>query len=98
VPGDYDGDGKTDFAVIREGSEWTWFVLQSSNDTFFAVQFGARGQFSAQSDYDGDGRTDVAAYDPFTGAFYYLRSSDGALTARAFGRNGDFPIAVYNSF
>ena len=98
APGDYDGDGKTDFAVIREGSEWTWFVLQSSDDTYFAVQFGAKGQFAAPADYDGDGRTDVATYDPFTGAFYYLRSSDGAFTARAFGRNGDFPIAVYNSF
>jgi len=30
VPGDYDGDGKTDLAVYRDG---TWFILRSSGGT-----------------------------------------------------------------
>lgn len=36
VPGDYDGDGKHDIAVFREG---VWYLLQS-RDGFRAIQWG----------------------------------------------------------
>ncbi len=37
VPADYDGDGRADIAVFREG---TWY-LQRSRDGFTAMSFGA---------------------------------------------------------
>ena len=37
VPADYDGDGHADIAVFRQGA---WHMLRSSNNAFYAEQFG----------------------------------------------------------
>jgi uncharacterized delta-60 repeat protein len=88
APGDYDGDGKYDTAVFRGG---TWYVLNSSDNSFFGVQFGVASDIPMPADYDGDGRTDIGVFRPATGAWYYLRSSDGGFGSNFWGATGDIP-------
>jgi hypothetical protein len=90
---DYDGDRRADFAVIRFSNN-AYYVNRSSNNTFFAVQFGFAGSDIPQpGDYDGDGRADIAVFRPSTGTFIVLRSSDNMVQFFRFGLNGDEPVA-----
>ncbi len=39
VPGDYDGDGKTDYAVWRQDTGY-WYILRSSDGEAASQQWG----------------------------------------------------------
>jgi hypothetical protein len=61
---DFDGDGKSDFAVTRnEGNSKIWYVWQS-RDGFKGFNWGVNGDMLAPGDYDGDGKTDFAIFRP----------------------------------
>ncbi|HKP68357.1 MAG TPA: hypothetical protein VJV05_03670 [Pyrinomonadaceae bacterium] len=87
IPGDYDGDGKTDIAISRgfnmscAACVTTWYIRYTSGipDATFQWGAGALDQF-AQGDYDGDGITDPTVYRRAgENNFYVLRSSDQAM-------------------
>lgn len=97
---DFDGDGKTDYAVTRsENNLKVWYVWQSSQG-FKAFQWGLASDTPVAGDYDGDGKTDFAVYrkDFMAGivhSFYIFQSQTNSLvtkTIRSPGAIGDFVL------
>ena len=95
VPGDYDGDGKTDIALwggenIEYGDgRWKW--IRSSDGQYESVRFGYPGDRTVQGDYDGDGKTDYALYRrgliPHSQNYFYILGSSSGFHAIAWGRS-----------
>jgi len=106
VPGDYDGDGKFDFAAARTGlnanSPLVWWILQSSTGTSRTQTFGITSDSPAQGDYDGDARTDIAVYRPgaTTGTqsnFWVFRSLDSTAQLTPWGVRPDFAVNTFDA-
>jgi hypothetical protein len=90
-PADFDGDGKSDWAVTRAGS-LVWHILNTAGYT--GVSWGDSGDIRVPGDYDGDGISDIAIWRPSTGTFWVRRSSDLGTMALNWGQNGDDPRVV----
>ncbi len=71
--GDYDGDGKTDYTIVRlvggNTGNFVWYILSSSTNTMRAVTFGSRAglpasnaggfKFFPGADFNADGRDEL---------------------------------------
>jgi len=96
VPGDYDGDGKTDFAIFRPDAAnhlGSWYILYSASNAWTQIQWGHDSDIDnlTPADFDGDGRTDIALWRPANGGWYILKSSDNQALSFQFGSSGDKP-------
>lgn len=105
IPGDYNGDGFSDFAVYRPSSA-SWFVLysnqQAGNANFMFKRFGLPKDHPMPRDVDADGLMDLVLYRPETANWFSCLSSrqfkcfkdDSSLTVPPyqFGISGDYPL------
>ncbi len=82
IPGDYDGDGKSDFAVFRPinittptvVNKGTWYIANSGGGGG-EFDFGLHDDVPVPADYDGDGSTDVAIWRKSNATWYIINSS-----------------------
>jgi FG-GAP-like repeat len=98
-PGDYDGDGKTDFGVRRNmGTNYIWQILERDGGETGFIWGATNGVGLSETDFDGDGKTDVGVYYPDSGLFYIRKSTTGTPLGFywAFGPTTSTPI--YNVY
>lgn len=102
APGDFNGDGKTDFSIIRQGpgggkGNLTWWIQLNGPDTIRTEQFGFNDDFILPADYDGDGSDDIAIWRSQSGGqsgFWVLNSKTGTASFSQIGQPGDDPVVV----
>lgn len=78
---DFDGDGKADFALVRNVQGGTtgqisWFVLRNAGGAQ-GFDWGVASDAFVPNDYDGDDKTDYAVYRG--GAWYILQTQTGTV-------------------
>jgi hypothetical protein len=89
--GDYDGDGRTDYAVFNTSSG-DWRIRRSSDNAMLTMHFGLGGDIAVPNDYDGGGKTDIAVFRPSDGNWYIFSTETQQVVIKHFGLNGDRPV------
>jgi hypothetical protein len=107
APVDMNGDGKTDYVVVRNttggpSGETTWYTLLRDGAPTQPTAWGIASDFFVPADYDADGKSDIAVWRPGasgTAAFYILNSATSTIRVDTFGQTGDDPtvVADYNN-
>jgi len=101
-PVDLNGDGKTDYTVVRNigggvNGQIRWFSNYAGTNTTIAKDWGLAGDFFISGNWDTDTSDDIAIWRPgaaTVAAFYILRSTNFTALVEPFGQTGDDPSVV----
>ena len=100
VPVDMNGDGRTDWAIVRNtgggtAGQVTWYVAENGGAGINVQPWGVSTDFFVPADFDGDGKDDYAIWRPGSqGMFYILTSGSFTVLIDPFGTTGDDPTVV----
>ena len=98
APVDINGDGRTDYVVVRAaggvGSQLTWLTQFAGGNPFASRDWGISGDEPITGDYDGDGSDDMTVFRPSNGTFYIIQSETLTMRIEQFGQSGDDPTIV----
>jgi hypothetical protein len=94
---DFDGDGKTDYSVIRnlgtdETGQAEWWNATNATGAVSVVDWGLAGDSFTPVDFDGDHKTDIAVWRGGAAGnsfFYILQSMTNTVRIVNFGQDGD---------
>lgn len=101
VPGNWNGDERTDLGIYRDGSFIQGIVQSAFGATFVIelppIQLGTPGDLPIAGDWDGDGIDDLGVYRPSTGTFLIRKKKSTfpffQFISFSFGQAGDLPVA-----
>lgn len=95
VPIDFNGDGKTDYAVTRDiSTQRRWFYNLNGSGSTLGFDWGLSTDINTPADFDGDGKTDIAVWrgsnTAAQSAFYILQSLTNTVRFERFGEASRF--------
>ena len=104
VPGDWNGDNKTEMAVFRDNH--TWYIDYNGNGVWDAAVGGDRiytmgqpGDIPLPGDWNGDTMSEMGVFRPSNHLFYLDFNGNGVWDGSPidnrydFGSNGDIPVS-----
>ncbi len=99
APVDSNGDGTTDYVVVRNtgggaSGQLTWFTKINGGNPTTSREFGIASDVILSGDYDGDRMDDITVYRESNGTFYILLSATLTIRLDQLGQDGDDPSIV----